>query len=285
MRFAESFKQRVLVLVSVVLATVSFATVGLGAGAPLARAQTVDSNSRLGPVTIVELSNMQKAVSIGGRVLPLPSEPYLAYIHARLGDLFLIAVGQGGNGCPAHFVWLHATPGDVRFSEVFGTCSDLADVSYDSETVRVTIPSMKAGEGKVTFVYDGKGPVRELRADVAASGMAAWDDWTFWVGKHPFKMMEAADMRPRFVALMGRGAYRTALARLAVASRMTQEGDWITGAGGQPHNANVARTAVALNLRDGRLLVATKGEGMPPIMWGHPGGGLPSPIAAIMAMR
>lgn len=274
MSAAHRLRRAVLALFGAALA--SFST---------AQAQDVDINSRLGPVTIVEAGNLQKAVSVGGRVLPLPSEPYLAFVEARLGDLFLIAVGQGGNACPAHYVWLHATPGDVRFSDVFGTCSDLAEVSYDSETVRVTIPSMKAGEGKVTFIYDGKGPVRELRADVAASGMATWDDWGFWAGKHPFQMMEAADMRPRFVALMGKDAYRMALARLAVASEMTREGDWITGAGGQPHNANAARTAVALNLRDGRLVVATKGEGTRPFMWGHPDVTLPGPIAAIMAMR
>ena len=252
---------------------------------PQASAQSVDPNSRLGLVKIVEHSNFEKAVSVGGRVIPLPSKPYSAFIKARLGDLFLIGLSQGGNACPADFVWLHATPGDVRFSSVFGTCSDLAVVSYDQETVRVTIPSTRAGEGKITFVYDGKGPVRQERADVEPSGMAAWDDWTYWDNRHPFKMMEAADMRPRFVALMGVDAYRMALARVAVASKLTREGEWITGAGGQPHNAAEARTAVALNIRDGRLVVATKGPGVPPVMWGYPGNMWPSPIAAIMAKR
>ena len=248
-------------------------------------AQEVDINSRLGPVTIVEDGPLRKAVSLGGEILALPSAPYIAFVEARLGDLFLITLSQGGNACPAHYVWLHAVPGDLRFSDVFGTCSDLAEVSYDSENVIVRIPSMVAGEGKVTFLYDGKGPVREARADVDVSGMAAWDDWGYWDARHPYDMMAAADMRPRFVALMGREVYQRALSRVVVASNMMREGDWITGAGGQRHNATAARTAVALNRRDGRLVVASKGEGGAPMMWGHPDMVLPGPIAAIMAMR
>ena len=254
-------------------------------GAERGAAEEVDINSRLGPVTIVESADQTRAVSLGGQVLALPGAPYIAFVEARLGDLFLIVLSQGGNGCPAHYVWLHAIPGDVRFSDVFGTCADLIEVSHDSENVMVTMPSMQAGEGKVTFLYDGKGPVREQRADVEISGMKAWDDWTYWDARHPYEMMAAADMRPRFVALMGREAYLVALARIAVASDMGREGDWITGAGGEPHNALAARTGVALNARDGRLIVASKGEGAAPVMWGHPDAVLPGPIAAIMAMQ
>ncbi len=248
-------------------------------------AQEIDLNSRLGPIAIVEAGELKKAVSLGGRVLALPSDPYIAFVEARLGDLFLIALSQGGNACPAQYVWLHAIPSDLRFSDVFGTCSDLIEVSYDSENVMVTMPSMVAGEGKVTFLYDGKGQVRERRDDVVLSGMARWDDWNYWAARHPYEMMAAADMRPRFVALMGADAYLAALARVAVASEMRREGDWIVGQGGEPHNAGEARTAVALNTRDGRLIVASKGEGVAPVLWGHPGAVLPGPIAAIMAMR
>ena len=265
-------------------AVAAMALAGVTGPVRTAGAQEIDTATRLGALRIVELDALTRGVALGDRVMALPGAPYLAFVEARLGDLFLIALSQGGNACPAEYVWLHAVPGDVRFSEVFGTCSDLVEVSHDADTVRVTMPSFEAGKGDVTFIYDGKGPVRTEQADVAPSGMASWDDWGFWDGQYPYDMAAAADMRPRFVALMGVPAYGVLLEGIALAGPMDGEGDWIAGQGMRPHDDSL-RAAVALNTRDGRLLVALWQEGAAPVLWGRADAALPGPIAAVMALR
>lgn len=88
--------------------------------------------------------------------------PVDLWIEAQAGDLLLIGESAGGNVCPALYVWVRTADGAA--TEPFGTCSDLATVTHDSETVTVTMPSLDPAEGRVAFTWDGRSPVREAPA-------------------------------------------------------------------------------------------------------------------------
>ena len=83
---------------------------------------------------------------------------------------------------------------------------------------------------------------------------------------------------------LGVPAYGVLLEGIALAGPMDREGDWIAGQGMRPHD-DTLRAAVALNTRDGRLLVALWQEGAAPVLWGRADAALPGPIAAVMALR
>ena len=85
-------------------AVAAMALAGVAGPIRMAGAQEIDTATRLGALRIVELDALTRGVALGDRVMALPGAPYLAFVEARLGDLFLIALSQGGNACPAEVV-------------------------------------------------------------------------------------------------------------------------------------------------------------------------------------
>ncbi len=239
--------------------------------------------TRAGLARIVDGAGGTRMLMVGDVPVSLPDDPFSAFIAEKLGDLLLVLYSQGGNACPAFFVWVHAVPGAVRSTQGFGTCADQYTLSNDSETVSLTMVSFVPGQGDVTFIYDGRNPVREVQNPLAASGMAPGDGWDFWIGRHPYELFNAADLQAEFVKLMGQAALTDAQRMMAVANNMEQVGNWIVGTGCQAHMCGVNVAAVALNLSDGRVLVALVQGDAPARLWGDPKGELPGVIAQLIA--
>lgn len=239
--------------------------------------------TRAGEARIVE-GTRGKSLVIGDVLVDLPNEPFLAWIETKLGDLLLVAISQGGNACPAEYVWVHATPGAIRQSEVFGTCSDIVEVTFDSETVRVTMPSAQPGEGDVAFVYDGKNPITKIQHPLARSGMANPNDWSFWIGRLPYELFVASELQHRLSEELGPEGLRDAQTMLSVAKPMDRDRDWVVGTGCQPHMCSDSYGGLAANLNDGRIIVILHDEnGIR--MWGNFAGPVPKALVAVMENR
>jgi hypothetical protein len=241
---------------------------------PLA-AETVNPETRLGLARIVDGASGNMALMLGEHFVELPNAPHLAFIEARRGDLLLIALASGGNVCPAEYVWVHATPGDIRTSEVFGTCSDLIEVSHDRDTVRVTMPSMQGDEGDVTFVYNGHGPVERVVVGHSPSGMGPEGGPQFWLGRYPFELIAASDWRPAFLSVMDEAAYGEAQRVISLASPMRREGEWIVGEGCPKGECDTRGGAVAVHIATGAVMAALWEAGQRARIYGNPGGPLP----------
>ncbi len=247
---------------------------------PLA-AQEVDTNTRAGLAQILQAPDGTRVVVIGNTMLNLPPDAYIADFQARVGDLLLVGYSAGGNACPRLYTWVHATPGDIRRSEEFGTCAELTGVTWDAQTLRVSMPSAEPGQGPVTFIYDGKNPIWVEQAALANSGMAA-GDWGFWIGRYPFDFLAAGELQLPLRALMGEAALLRAQTLMELANPMEQDGEWVVGRGCKKFSCDQDRVAVAVNIRDGRMLVAMAQADRAPQIWGYAGGFLPLALREIM---
>jgi hypothetical protein len=221
---------------------------------------------------------------LGEQIVSLEDYGYIA-VERRLGDLVLLMLSTGGNACPGFFSWVHVTPGAERMTEPFGTCSDLAEVTWDSETVTVTLPSMVNGQpGEVAFVYDGR-VVREVQLGLSASGKGPDVGADAWIGGHPGELVSSSEWDGALRALVGQGRIEAVRGLIVVASTMQQDGDWVAGSGCMPHECNRAYGAIAINRRDGRLIVALRHFEDPPELYGNPAGTLPAAIREVLQGR
>ncbi len=257
---------------------------GLLLAGPL-RGQEVDTATPSGEARIVETADGTKALMVGKVRVELPEQPFLAFIVARRRNLLLVEYSQGGNACPAFFVWVHTGRGKVRATEGFGTCSDLFTITNDSESVSVTMPSFEPGKGDVSFVYDGKNAIREVQHDLVASGMGPGDGWDFWAGRHPYSLVTAGELQDRLAAMLGPEVLVEAQRLLVVANNMELDGDWVAGTGCQAHMCDVNVGAVAVNVTDGRFLVALRKGSDPARLWGDARGVLPGAVLEVLSGR
>ncbi|HGG04579.1 MAG TPA: hypothetical protein ENK28_03905 [Aliiroseovarius sp.] len=249
-------------------------------------AQEVDPNTRAGLARIESDTDGTRYLMVGSTRIDLPDRPYTAFIEKRLGDLLLVAYSQGGNACPAFYTWVHATPGNIRRSEGFGTCSDLITVTYDAETVSVTMGSMQPGKGDITYVYDGKNPIREVQNGLAKSGMANASDWGFWDGKYPYDLITAGELQGTFLKLLGDASTLVeAQTLLSFSGPMDRDGDWIAGTGCAPQLCEESAGAIAVNVVTGHFLVALWRAGTPARAWGALGDSTPQSILDVLARR
>ena len=248
---------------------------------PLAAQAEVVAQSPSGPVEIVSAGDGERQVAVGGWVVPNTSA-YLVGVERQLGNLFLLALATGGNGCPSLYAWLDTTPGRVRASETFGTCSDLPDVSWDSETVTVEMPSMDPERPeRVRFLWDVKGAVREVSAGLPSLGIGTLTAAAL-EGRHVGEVMLLAEADAPLSALLGRAALADARRLIAVADArgMTRFGGWVAGGGCMAHDCGRSRGALALH-EDGRILVALNADGMVRL-WGDARGELPGPVLDVL---
>ncbi len=244
-------------------------------------AAPVDTNTPAGPARIVENPDGSRDVMIGATRVDLPPEAYLAFFEARLGNLLLVLWSPGGNACAGYYTWVHATPGDIRRSEDFGTCAEATDIGRDAETVQVTMPAGVVGQGDVTFVYDGRGPVVARQAGLAPSGVARPEGW---IGRYPFELLEAAELQAPLRALLGADLARVQAAG-ELASPMQRDGAWVAGSACRKADCAETRMAIAVNLKDGRLLVALNTPMGGARLWGAARGRLPAAIRDVLEGR
>jgi hypothetical protein len=250
-----------------------------------AQAEMLDHLDRVetpvGPVLVVSNEDgYSQRVIIGEQSFLDDGDYRFVSIRAREGSLYLLELSTGGNGCAAEYAWLHAVPGDVRLSPVFGNCSDLAEVSADAETVTVTLPALDAATGRTAFVYDGQ-TVTERPAGQTAADVAPGAGADALVGTYPFDLFRTADWRAPLVALLGEAAYAQTGTLFELAAPMEIEGDWVTGSGCVKFACSDRTAAVAVHRRDGRILVALR-DGLLVGIYGDPGGDLPPAIARVL---
>jgi hypothetical protein len=117
-----------------------------------------------GPAEIVQ-DGTGHMLLIAGMGFPIKGMMYVDFA-ARVGNLVLVAQYSGGTLCPARFAWLDTSPGRVRLTESFGTCSDRYEITAEAGTVRVEMPEL-GGEERRVFVWDGEGRVVEEAAGAA----------------------------------------------------------------------------------------------------------------------
>ena len=231
---------------------------------------------------VIAQQGIDSVLTIGGQSFVFEGMPYVSF-GDLLGDVVLLSVSSGGSACAAEFVWLDTRPGQVRMTDRFGTCSDLAEVSWDAESVIVTLPSMQPGKGPVAFHWDGKtAAIRQVGLDQPPSGIAATAPATAWLGRHPAEFLSAPEQRERLVALLGAEALHDAQRIISVGAMFAADGVWIAAGGCQPHACESAEGAVALH-PDGRVVVALWEESGGLRVWGTLDPPLPAVIAQVMA--
>ena len=240
---------------------------------------------RLGDRVALEGARYASRLQLGDRTVDL-SQYAFAEVERRLGDLVLIFLATGGTACPGRFVWVHVTTGDERMTEPFGTCSDLAEVTWDSETVTVIMPSMRAdAPGKVAFVYDGKSAVREVQTGPATIATGPDTGVAALVGTYPGDLVASSEWEAALTALVGAGRIDDARRMLAVSGPMQAEGDWVTGQGCMQHNCGRAFGALAIHRGDGRMVMALQDRDGPPQLFGQIDGAVPQAIRAVLGAR
>lgn len=236
-----------------------------------------------GPAVIEKGGDLTHVLRIAGTSFPIEGMMSVAF-GERLGNLVLVAQYTGGTGCPAMFAWLDTTPGKVRLTETFGTCSDMAEVTADAETVTVTLPG-PPGQGRSAFVWDGKGRIVEQKLGMEQTGLTPEMGVAAWVGRHPYELLTSPEWSGLFTALMGGEALQKVQAGIAIGTGMEMQGEWLTGAGCQPHMCDAVASAVAVHSGDGRVLVAYWQQGAGAQVWGDASAGFPPAVAGVMARR
>lgn len=261
--------------VSAAVAAVLFCWLVAGAG----RAEEViDTPS--GPATITQ-GGGSHVLRIAGTSFPIDGMMFVSFAD-RVGNLVLVQMSSGGSFCPAEFAWLDTTPGKVRLTETFGTCSDLYEIAADTETVTVTMPG-PPGQGRSAFVWDGKGRIVEQKLGMVATGQTPAMGAEGWIGQHPYGLVTAPEWAGVFTDLLGGEALMRVQAAMAIGNEMERQGDWVAGRGCQAHMCDAVRAAVAVNTVDGRVVVALWEQDAGPRLWGDASAGLPPAVAQVMA--
>ncbi len=252
---------------------------GMASGQELAR---IDTPS--GPAVITR-EDIDAVVTVGDQSFRFDGMMY-AWFGEKVGDVVLLGLSMGGTACPAQFAWLDTRPGLIRVTEVFGTCSDLAEVSWDAEAVIVSMPSLAPGEGQVDFLWDGKtATVEELVRGPQPTGLPPGGPAMAWEGRFGVELLEAPEWAPVLGPLMGAEALTDAQRIVQVGHPFAVQGDWLVSTGCQPHQCDITMGAVALHLSDGALIVALWEDGIGPRAWGDLTRGLPPGVAEVMAGR
>ncbi len=117
----------------------------------------------------------------------------------------------GGTACPALWAWVDAGDPGFRRTEAFGTRADAANVTSDGETVTVTVtvimPSFDPERPFSAFVWDGRGPVREVPQGPVPSGAPPEAGAEAWVGRHAHDLLRASHWRGPLLALLGKEGF------------------------------------------------------------------------------
>ena len=245
-------------------------------------ADGVETNSAAGPLVVIDSGDgFSRSLLVGDETFFTDGTYRFISIEAQRGALYLIALSSGGSACAAEYVWLHTEGGDARLSEQFGTCAVVDEVTSDAETVTVTMQSLDAADGYVSFAYDGQ-VIREEIAGQRTLGLGF--DAAAWEGRYPFEVFSDAEWREPLIALMGEDAYRRAGNTIEVSSPMVAEGAWLTGRGCRSRMCDFAWGALAIHT-DGRIVVAlrTKERGLE--VYGTLDANVPTPIAGVIAGR
>lgn len=235
-----------------------------------------------GQVRILGGDMEMKSVSVGGEVFPL--NDFRAELLNQVGNLILIAIYTGGTACPATYAWLDTTPDNLGLTKGFGTCSDLYELSHDSETVTLIMPSFNASEGRVAFVYDGRQVQRRVlglkSSEIARSAIGNVDAW---LGESPYEFLTARENEAALIKAFGWDTLDDLRNTLVIGSQeMVIEDGWIVGKGCRPHMCNTDYGALALHRETGEAIAAIKRDGSRPGLLGTPPDALPGTIRAVL---
>lgn len=181
---------RHLLLIPSVMAAISAHAEDLASGTDSVRVPSRE-------VSIIIHGDDSRWVSFRGRTFPLNG--YRANFRETVGDMVLIEIPSGGNGCPSNFVWFDASSGSL--SEKFGTCSDHAEVSVHEGIITVTMPSLNLSEGDVAFDYE-RGTISRRLIGLRESGVKQ-GDLSAWEGKHFSAYLSAPENESILIGMIG----------------------------------------------------------------------------------
>ena len=263
---------RFLTLIAAILGTAAAAeSVSAPLDTPSGRIEIVD-----------QPDGFSRALRIGDRVFYDETESRYISLVERFGTLVLVQLSSGGNACASLYSWLHTGTGDLRATDLFGTCSDQPRVSADAETVTVEMASFADPGQTIAFVYDGR-DITETPLGLSPSGSPPEGGALPWIGRAPYDLVTASDWRGPLVDLIGAGALGDLRHAIGLSSGMERDGNWVAGAGCRARMCDVSRAAIAIDVTDGRLLVAMWEAGSPPRLWGSAGGTVPAAILDVMS--
>lgn len=239
-------------------------------------------DSAAGPVRVIG-ENPSRSLTVDGKTVTTEEYAYINLVE-KIGNLILVSLSQGGNACAATFAWLDTSPGAVTMTNPFGTCSDYVEVTHDSETVTVTMPSMDGSVGKVAYVYDGEiVEERQLGLETSEIAQAAEGNPDAWIGESPHEYLTAAELEASLIKTIGWDALDELRNTLVIGDQeMKQDGNWIVGNGCRPHACNTDFAAIALHRESGRFIAAIKREGAKPRLLGEPEEALPVAVRKVM---
>lgn len=249
-------------------------------GAKGAAAQSIET--RAGPMEILEMpGGFHEAIQIGDQIF-FEEQTYIRItVMGQRGDLILLQGYFGAAACAGDYFWLHATPGDIRLSERFGTCAGEVEITHGDETVTVIMASQSATDPLTSFVYDGE-VVREVGLGQSASFSPPANGGLPWEGHYAYELFRASDWRPALVEVMGEDGYRYGGQTFNLSAPMERQGNWVVGTGCRQHDCGDWRGAIALHVTDGRILVAINDHGNAQF-WGKQADDMPPMIADVMA--
>lgn len=122
-----------------------------------------------------------------------------------------------------------------------------------------------------------------LVALLALSGVAQAEGAADWIGRYASELFDDPVMAAEIGALIGPEALAEAREVVVVGEPMLADGQWVAGFGCMAHACGDAFGAVAISLRDRRLVVALRRAGGPARLWGELGRALPGPVLEVLA--
>jgi hypothetical protein len=251
----QGLSMRVLVLV----ATGVFLVTGLHAAAA-----GPEEQAKLGPATleIVKPDEQTSQARIGDKVV---AQDYYVHIEQTFSaggrGSAVLSISNGGNGCAALYEIVRVdAAGTIAATDRFGTCSDLAEIAGDAESITVRFAPIGGTDGQLYRWTAAKGLVAAEPLAFAPKPGTGWAEAGDLVGQHPSTLFDNAAIYAALHTLLGRD-YPLLLDRLVVADNLESAGGMITGSGCMAHACNTDDAFVGIDPSKQQLYVAIRQAG------------------------
>lgn len=228
----------------------------------------------------LDRANFRAIVSDGRSSIALETA-YLPEVVARTAQSVLLATTSGGSMCQPDLVWVTIAPGGLWATPNFGTCGGSPEMRQ-TEGGPMAVMSRIDNSGISGFVFDGV-TVTEVDLGLASAGVTNPRDAAQWEGKWPWDVLGAAEMEPVLLGVVSPAVLaEVRLGAILSSDGMVRDGDWVAGAGCQPHRCNESRAGVAISTRDGRVILARWTKAGGGVLYGTPDSALPAVIQNVL---
>lgn len=171
-----------------------------------------------GPLEIIDNGSYDTVLRLNGETLLHDQESMTVFLEAGTADNGLLVLGfnPGGNACGALYRILDTRAGRPVMSDVFGTCSDLPEVSVSGAALTVTFPG-DALAGQPVYIWENGALREDIRQPLGAPGPADFSALRETAGDHPAVLLDDPGVAQRLKAQWG-DAVSEFTDRLAVGS-------------------------------------------------------------------